>query len=186
MVRPVCIEHFNLGDGRLSFFLRKIILTKFYIVKIHCKRVFVYKTFKSLIIERQKSVKRFNRFGNVIIYRKRVFFSERRLPALNRVYNIFFNRLFVAFRNFAVYKINLCGFNRRTLFFGDKLNTLRRRVRTLVKLTGERFDRKNEIRVFVERFGYNIKLGLGKNRHFTAFKKVFFNVFNVVSIYDTK
>ena len=68
VVRPVCIYHSDLGNGRIALFLvAEIILTELDIIVVHSETELVHKSVKSERIEVDETFKLLDSGGNIVI-----------------------------------------------------------------------------------------------------------------------
>ena len=86
-----------------------------------------------------------------------------RLVRFDGVDDVLFDRLDFFRRKVAAENVNLCGTDKRTVALRNYLNTLRRAVRTLIKLTGKVFDRKHITAARVEFVARFVYLRFGKH-----------------------
>ena len=183
MIRPIGIDHTDLGERRIALFGFEIILTELDIVFVHRQRVFFDKGRKSLFVQLQKSVKRFHFRGNRMVDFEGYGNGKTCLAALHGIDNVMFDRGKFRFGYVAVYRIHLCGTNDGTAAHGNKLNALRRRIGTLVELSGQILYRKYA-RTFkpCRAFRRRIHLRLGKHRPDAPLKQFFLYFFRIVTV----
>ena len=160
VVGPISVDHSDLGYCGISLLADKILLTEDDIVNIHCKSVFFYKVLKSRSVKSDKSVERLYLCGNIIFYLERFGKLESRLSRFNGVDDVFFDLRNILLRKIAVKNVHLCGAHCRTVALRDDLDTLRRRICSLVKLTGQIFNGKGICSLCVDAVSNDIELRL--------------------------
>ncbi len=183
MVRPISVNHTDFRYCRLSVFGFKILLTKSYIVYIHCKPVGFNKILQALAVKRYKSVKRSYLSRYLILDVKRARLVKRSLACLHRVYNILFDFRKLCFIEIAVQNVYLCGTHKRTLSLRYNLYALRRRIRTLVKLPRQVLYCEHRRSVRIDFGGRYIELRLRKYRFNSIVKQLLGNIFRIVPVY---
>ena len=67
VVRPICINHADFGDGRVTLFADKVILTECDVVLVHSKTVILYKIGKFTLCQFAEAVECLNRVGNFVL-----------------------------------------------------------------------------------------------------------------------
>ena len=137
VVGPIGIYHFNFCDSGVSLFASEVTLAELYVVKVHCKTHIRNEFFESLLVKLYKAVESFYARRNRILDFYGFLFLKARLACFNGVYNVLFDFFKLSSRNFSVKHINLRTCYARLVTLGYELNTLSRRVCTLVKLTGK-------------------------------------------------
>ena len=183
MVGPVCVDHLNFRNSRITVFIYKVLLTELDVIKVHRKSLLCYKCTKSVLVKLYKAVKSCNACGDFIFSLESCKLVKSCLTGFNGVNNVLLDCRKLVSRRITLEDINSCSLYKRSFRLGNKLNALRSRVGSLVKLTGKIFNCKNSIALVVfKRFCYVIKLRLGENRADRVIKKLLVDIFNVVSV----
>ena len=120
----------------------EVFAAKFYVRKIHCKSIFVYKCLELIFVKLRKSRKSYNACRNDVVDTQRIGLFKRSLTALYGVYYILFDSLKLCRSKLAEEHIYLCGANSRLVALRNYLNTLSTGVRPLVKLSRQIFNCK--------------------------------------------
>ena len=89
MIRPVGVDHANLGYRRVAVLGFEIILTERNVVRVHGETVFFDEVLKPSSVEIDKSVKSSDFGRNVVFHGERLGLFETCLACLNRVDDIF-------------------------------------------------------------------------------------------------
>ena len=95
---------------------------------------------------------------------------ERSFACFHRVNHVFFNCSDLIRTEFSIQRINFCRADHRSFPFGKNLNTLRRRIRALIKLSRKIFHCKHSIRIIIKSISYVIELRLGENSMYRIVK----------------
>ncbi len=183
MIRPVGVDHPDLGDGRVPVFRNKILLTESDVVFIHRKSKFADESGEAFFIQSDESGERFNGFRDMVGDGKGLRFFERRFSALDRVDHVIFDRTQLFFGDLSFENIHACGVYERPLSLGDQLDTLGCAVCPLVELAGQKLDGK-DVFVFFHRYFVKdqIQLGFGEDRCLCVFEEFLFYIFDIVPI----
>ena len=182
MVGPIGIDHSDFGDGGVAVFAAEIFLAELKVIGIHCKTVFVYKFFNFFSLKLTEAFKSCNFGGNVIFDCKGFGFFKTCFSCFNGVDYVFFDFSDFGIGKFAIERINFCGSDGGSFALGNDLDALCGGVCSLVKLTGKIFNRKSCSTGKIDLFGNDIELGLGKNVFFGVIKKLFADVFRVITV----
>ena len=182
VVRPICIDHLDLGDGGISLLARKIGAAELDVVDIHSETELLDKLCKSLVGHSDKSVNGCDRCGNIIFHLESFGLLESRLSCLNGVDYVLFDLLNVSIGKRAFKNVHLCSSDKRTVAAGDYLNTLRRRVCSLVELTGEKFNREHLAISCIKLLGNYIELRLGENALYRLGEKLLGDILRVIAV----
>ena len=182
VVGPICIDHADLGDRGVAAFGLEVILTEGDVVDVHCEGVVGNERLKSRAVEGGEAFKDLYVSGNGIFCREGLEGIESRFAGFNGVDEEFGDLGKLGVRNIAVDRVDLCGANSGTVAAGDQLNALRRGVRSLVELTGEKFGSENARAREIDLCGSIVHLGLGENCLNAVVKELFGDAFAVVAI----
>ena len=143
VIRPIGVYHTDLGDCRISIFCSEIITAEADIVDIHRKSELAYHLCKLFLAKADKSVYRCDRGRKLVFRNESIKLLKSSLAALYGVNNVLLYCGELAIADIAVEAINARRANERTVFLRDELNALCRRVCSLVKLSGEIFNRED-------------------------------------------
>ena len=185
MIAPVCIQHPDLRDGRIPFFIPEVLLTEGDVIRIHGQAIIRDKLFQACPIQIAEG------FQVRHIRRTRIFgFQGCRLfeggfPGFHRIDDIFPDLGDFRLRQIPVEGIELCTADQGTFSLADDLNTLGRRIGPLVKLTRQVFDGKDVGAGKVRLRRRDVQLRLGENRPDRFIEEVFGNEFRIVAIQES-
>ena len=182
MIWPVCVNHSDFCNCRITVFWFKIILAKCYIVGIHRKTVFTDKRFKTTAIKRNKTVECFNFCRNIVFYTECLRFFKNGFSRLYRVDYVFFYICKLFFCYISVKNINLSGADKRSVALWNNLDTLWRWISPLIKLSRKIFYCKCCGSARIQVFRYYVKLRLWKNCLFCIIEKFLWYIFSVIAI----
>ena len=85
MVRPVGIDHLDLGDGRIPLFACEILLAEGNVGKVHRKPALVNESRQPLLIKLQKTLERLDHGRLWIVHPKRLARGKRGLASFHRI-----------------------------------------------------------------------------------------------------
>ena len=136
VIRPVGVNHANLGYRRVAVLGFEIILTERNVVRVHGETVFFDEVLKPRSVEFDKSVKSSDLGRNVVFYRESLGLFETRLARLDGVDDIFLYPLRVGVGDVADEDVYFRRAYQRALALRDYLYALSRRVGALIELTG--------------------------------------------------
>ena len=183
MVRPVCIYHTNLGNGRISVLLiMEIVLQELQVIQIHSKSQGIQQIREAMLIQGNKSVNGCYRLRCSIVNCQCFRLFQCSFPAFHCVDHIILDRSNVAFAQVALKGIDLCRTDHRALTLRQDLDTLCSRVGSLVELTGQRLYSKY-IGIGGRNFLCgNIQLRLRKYSLNRIVKQFLGNVFRIIAV----
>ena len=184
VVRPVGIDHADLGERRIAPLALEVRLTEGDIVLVHRKRVLLDEVGKPLFVQRQKARERRNFGGNGVIDLKRRGNGEGSFPALHGVDDVLLDRLQIALRNGAVDGVHLRRADDGTALKGHELDALCRGVRALVKLTGQVLDGEHARAHQVDALARHVHLRLGEHRPDALPEELQIDILSIVAIED--
>ena len=184
VIRPVCIDHTYLGDGRLASFRLKVILTEGDIVGVHSQAVLLDKLLEAFFVQRKEAVKGSYGSRDLIVSLEGLRLLESRLTRFNRVDDILLDLSNIIGRKVAVKGIHLCGTDDRSLKLRDDLDALSGTVSALIKLTGQKLNRKCSRTAQINITRCNIKLRLGEYRFYSVIEQVFGDILSIIAVED--
>ena len=182
VIRPVCINHFDFCDGRISVFALEIRLTYFDVVQIHCQTLICYKLCQCSFVHFAETVQCCHGSRNVIYHFQCICFCQSSFSGFHRVDNIFLDSFHIRVAQITVQQVNFRALYQRSVLFGNNLDTFCCGVCSLVELTGQKFHCEHFRAVLRDFCQQVIQLRFGKYRCFAVFKQFFVNVFYVVTI----
>ena len=152
VVRPVGVKYANFSDGRFAIFFIKVFLAPQQVFNAHCQAHFFAQSFCFFTGHGQETCDtcNFSRFFASAFQSFR--FAPFSFASFNRVDAVCFNFSNFIFAQFTFKNINFSSCNHRTIFLGNQLNALFRKVFTLVILTGQKFHSKCVCTSFQSKF----------------------------------
>ncbi len=185
VIGPVGVDHADLGDGGVAAFFCKIGLAEGYIRLVHGKAVGLDKRAQALLVERTEAFERLDPGGDLIAKAQGLGQLHRGLAGFHRVDDVFFDPLHVLIGQIAVERIDLGRSDQGTLRLRHDLDTLGRRVRPLVKLTGQIFHSEHRVRICKRRLGAGgVDLRLGKDGFDRLCKHLGLDLLGVIPVED--
>ena len=181
VIRPVGVDHANLGYRRVAVLGFEIILTERNVVRVHGETVFFDEVLKPSSVEIDKSVESSDFGRNVVFHGERLGLFETCLACLNRVDDIFLYPLRVGIGDVADEDVYFRRAYQRALALRDYLYALSRRVGALVELTGQEFDGK-ALAVYLDAVRYNVELGLGEHGALRIVKEFWRDILRIVAV----
>ena len=183
MIRPIGVDHPHFRESGVAVLGGEIVAAEPDVVRVHREPVFpyecgelvlahLYETVQSLDVMR-RGIFRFQSFGKRGV----------RLAALHGVDDEFLYLADILRREVSVEDVELRRPDDGLLTLRDKLYALRRGVRALVELPGERFhpeDGGGALSLYRE--GHGVELRLGKNVALGIFQKLPVRAFHVVTV----
>ena len=187
MVRPISIDHTDFRNSRISLFGDKVFLAESDIIRIHGKPHVFDKLFKTGAVKTDKAVQGGYRGGQRIIHLQRFGLFHRCFAAFDGVDDILLDAGEILFGNRTLNDVNVRGVNVGTLALGEDLDTLSSGVCTLVKLTGQIFNRKNGCTGNFGKFIIgDVQLRFGEDDLLCISKEIGIDVFDIVTVEHAK
>ena len=184
VIRPVGVDHPDLGERRVAPLGEEIVLAERRVVGVHRKTVFLDERFQPLAVELGEAGKRRDVGRHVVFRRKGRGQIERRFARLDRVDDVLFDLIDGVFVECAVEQIDLRRPDQRAHALRDDLDALRGGVRPLVELTGEVLDCKRHGGVGRQLVGDGIELRLGEDRPLGVLEQFLGQPLRVVAVED--
>ena len=143
VVRPVGIDHLDLGHSGTSALGLKVLLAECRVVGVHSEGVVLNECLKTCSVKIKEAVDGGNLGGYVVLSLESGGLLEGCLAALYRVDNELLDSGECLVTYVTVYRVYLCGAHGGSFTSCDKLNALCRGVCSLIELTGEVLYRKD-------------------------------------------
>ena len=140
MVRPVGIDHLDLGDGRAAFLAREILLAKRDVGKVHRQTALLDELGKTRLVQIEETLDDLDGLGRRVGDLERFARNEARLARLDRVDDVVLHRSERIVGALALDDVDLREGDVGALALADELDALRRGVGALVELAGQRLD----------------------------------------------
>ncbi len=183
MIRPVGVDHPDLGDRRVTVFADEVLLAESNIIQIHRKTQFADKGGEAFFIQFGESGKCFDGCRDMVGDGKGRRFFKRCFSALDRVDHIFFDRKQLFFGDLSFEDIHSGGVYERPLPLGDQLDTLGGAVCPLVELTRQILDGKHDfVLCRLQLVVCYIQLGFGEDGRLCVIEQRFFYIFDIVPV----
>ena len=160
MVGPVGVDHTDLCDRGIASLGLEILLTEGDVVDIHCEGVVGDERLESRAVEGGKAIEDLDVGGNGIFRPEGLEGLEACFTRFNGVDEEFRDLGKFRVGNFAVDGIDLRGADCGTVAAGDELDALRRRVCSLIELTGQEFGSEDARAREIDVCGGVVHLGL--------------------------
>ena len=187
MVGPIGIHHPDLRNGGVPFFLvLKIGLQELQIIQVHGKAQSVQQTGKSLLVQRDKPFHRGHMVGGIVVLRQRRGLIQIGLSGLHRVHQKLLDLLQLCSGQVPGQKIDFCRSHHRPLSAADELHTLGRRIRPLVKLSGQRLHGENGMRPLGDLLINVIHRRLAEHDGNTTAEKSLIQPLRIIAVQNTK
>ena len=187
VVRPVGVDHADLGDGRVAALgVFKVVLAEGDVVGVHREPVAGDEVRQPRRVERGEAVECFHRRGDVVFDVERFGQLERREAAFHRVDEIVLDRVERVRRDAAREDVHPRGTHDRLFLGGGEGDALGAGIGALVELAGQVLDRED---LFARRGGGELVVGqvdlrLGKDRAARGVEVGPVDPFNVVAVED--
>ena len=187
MIRPVGINHPNLGNSRITILTKEVLLTEGEICCVHGKTVTCGKVGETCGIKLTEPLKHSNLCRSSTTHHKSCRHRKIGLTAFDRVNNIFFDPIKHLIRDVSAKNIDAGRTDNGTFFLGNKLNTLCSTVSTLIKLARQILNGKHPL-ILCESGSVcdNINLRLRKHSALCIRKKVGIDVIDIVAVDDSE
>ena len=174
VIRPVGIQHADFRHGRISFFFPgKIVLDMLEILEGHCQAQRGIQSLQLLLGQILETVKNFHIRGFFKHGFQRFRLYHIRFPGIHRVDAVCLYSVKLVIRQLSGNQIGYRRPDDRLFLFVQKLHALQGRIRSLVKLSGQKFHGKNSsvlrnlnlfsVKNIYRRFGKHRGAGLFKN-----------------------
>ena len=137
VVRPVGVQHADLGDGRLPALGAEIALAEGDVVRVHGEAPVLDEGLEPRAVQRVEAVEHRDLGGNGVVERERRGLFQRRLARLHGVDDVFFDLGNLRVGQRPIQRPDLRRADQRPLAPGDDLDALGRGVGPLVELTGQ-------------------------------------------------
>ena len=143
MIRPVRVDHLDLGDRGIAILFDEVLLAERDVGKIHGKSALGDEGGESRFVEVEKSFDRLHHRGNRLSHMKRRTHVERCFARLDRIDHVALDGLDIGLGQLAFEQVHLRAAHLGALSAGDELNALARRIGTLIELAGKVLHRKH-------------------------------------------
>ena len=182
VVRPIGIDHADLGDGGIALFADKIVAAERKVVHIHCKAVGLDELCQRICVHLAKAGQGFHGGGNIKLCGKRFGLVQGRLAALHGIDHMLLDGRDLRLGQFTVQKIDLCGAHGGAVAARNDLHALCRAVCSLVILAGQKFHGKDLGTVNVDLIGHVVQLRLGQHGLGGILKQLCGGIFHVIAV----
>ncbi len=182
VVRPVGVQHADFGDRGIPVLAAEIVLTEGNVIGIHGEAQIPDHRLQPLAGESTEAFQRFHFRRDLILRTQGVGFRELSFPRLHGVDDVFFDLLQFLFSEITVQGIDLGRADRRAFALRQDLDALRRRIRPLVELTGQKFHRKN---CGIFQYGFvidKIQLRLRKHGFYRIAEQFFRETLRIIAV----
>ena len=186
VIGPVCVDHFDFCDCRVSVFRQEVVLTYFDIIQIHSQTHIFYEFFQTSFIQFDETFHCSNFCGDFVLNIQCFECIQCCFSGFYGVDQEFFDFCYISVCQFTIQNINFCGSHQRSVLFGNDLDTFRCRSRSLVKLTGQEFHCECNSTVCGQFCQQVIQLGFGEYCVCAVVEQVFIQTFCVISVQETQ
>ena len=185
VIRPVGVDHADLGDGRIALFLAcKVILEELQIVQIHCQTEGGQQLLQSSLVHGDKALDGLDGGRDGVVGIQRLRLVRGCLAGVHRVDQITADLVQILVGQLAAEHVDVRRSDLRTLALRHQLNALCTGVGALVILTRKRLDRQNGIVTFRHGEGLviaNVNHRLGEHNVLRSGIDIRINALNVVA-----
>ena len=137
VVRPVGVDHPDLGDGGVPVLTAEIVLAEPDIAQVHGQTLFLDELLQALFVQLVEAVQHRHGAGDGVLHLQGILLFQACLAGLHRVDDILLDLLHLRLGQAALQQIDAGRTDERTLALADELDALSSRVGALVELAGQ-------------------------------------------------
>ena len=137
VVRPVCVDHLDLGDGRVALLRAEILLAELDVAQVHGEALLVDELFQACLIQLVEAVQHLHFGGDGILHLQGSPGVQRSLAGLHRVDDVFLDLSHLLIGQGAFQQVDAGRAHQRAVALADELDALGGRVGALVELAGQ-------------------------------------------------
>ena len=137
VVRPVGVDHPDLGDGGVPVLTAEIVLAEPDIAQVHGQTLFLDELLQSLFVQLVEAVQHRHGAGDGVLHLQGILLFQACLAGLHRVDDILLDLLHLRLGQAALQQIDAGRADERALALADELDALGSRVGALVELAGQ-------------------------------------------------
>ena len=185
MVRPIGIQHTDLGDGGLAVLAGEVVADHLDVGQVHSQAHIVDDALQSSLVQSGEALQGLNGGGNVVGDLQGLGHFQGSLAGLHGVDDLLLDGLDLGLGGSAGQLIHPGGANQRTVALGDHLNALCGGVSALVELTGQVLH--SEHHAVMDGQGVIDVVGLGLSEHGgdAGLEQVLLDVLHIVAVEHT-
>ena len=137
VVRPVGVDHLDLGDGRVALLRAEILLAELDVAQVHGEALLVDELFQACLIQLVEAVQHLHFGGDGILHLQGSLGVQRSLAGLHRVDDVFLDLSHLLVGQGAFQQVDAGRAHQRAVALADELDALGGRVGALVELAGQ-------------------------------------------------
>ena len=137
VVRPVGVDHLDLGDGRVALLRAEILLAELDVAQVHGEALLVDELFQACLIQLVEAVQHLHFGGDGMLHLQGSLGVQRSLAGLHRVDDIFLDLSHLLIGQGAFQQVDAGRAHQRAVALADELDALGGRVGALVELAGQ-------------------------------------------------
>ena len=186
MIGPVCIDHFDFCDGRISVFTQEVVLAYFDIIQIHRQAHIFHHSIQTCFIQFDEAFQCCYFCGDFILNIQCIKCIQCCFSGFYRVDQEFFDFCYVSICQIAIQNVYFCRSDQRSVLFGDDLDTFCCGGCSLVELTGQEFHCECHCAICGQFFSQVIQLGFREYCFCTVVEQILIQTFCIVSVQKTQ
>ena len=186
VIGPVCIDHFDFWDRRISVFAQEVVLTYFDIVQIHCQTHIFHESFQTCFIQFDETFQCSYFCGDFVLNIQCFKCIQCCFSGFYGVDQVFFDFFHICNCQITIQNVYFCRSYQRSVLFGNDLDTFCCGCCSLVKLTGQEFYCECYCAVCGQFCQQVIQLGFGEYCVCAVVEQVFIQTFCVISVQETQ
>ena len=188
VIGPVCVDHFELCDGRLPVLgISEVVPAHSEVSLVHCKPHVLDVSAEHVVCHMCESDQSLDLLRDVVLLLKSLRLVKACFPCLNRVDHITLDSIDVGLAQIAVQSIDSCELDSRPLALRQDLDALLSRVSSLIELSRKSLNSKNACRLarseqLVLTFRSVVQLRLSEHLVDAVVKKLRIDVLSIISV----
>ena len=182
VIGPICVDHLDFCDRRVSVFLQEVSLTYFDVIQIHCQTHIFYEFFQTSFVQFDEAFQCCYFCRDFVLNIQCFKCIQCCFSGFYGVDQEFFDFHYISICQFAVQNVYFRRSYQRSVLFGDDLDTFCCGSCSLVKLTGQEFHCKCNSAVCGQFCQKIIQLGFGEYCFCAVVEQVFIQTFCVISV----
>ena len=182
VVRPIGVDHLDLGDGGVPLLAAEVILAELDVPEVHSQAVVPDKVLQPRFVQLAEAGQGSHRLGHRIGHLQRVTGLQGCLTGLHRVDDILLDLLHLGAGQIAVQQIDPGRADQRPLSLADQLDALCGGVGALVELAGQVFHRKGRARMGRQLGADAVHRRLAEHRVHALAEQLLRNAFHVIAV----
>ena len=181
VVRPIGVDHPQLGDGGVPVLGAEVIPAETQVIQVHGQAVVGHHGGQAVLVQLPEAVEGGHRLGDSVVHGQGVERLQRGLPRLHGVDEVLLDGSHLFRRQLPGEVVDPGGADQGALPLGEDLDALGGRIRPLIKLAGEVLHGKEDAPLR-EGIRHQVQLGLRQDGPDAVVKELRRDVLHIVAV----